>query len=371
MTSHVLNTSKHITHSTAKISALSFAMLLMQSNTALAAPGSLVQLIDNVANASYTVNDQTNLTLKSDSNKVRVKASEFGEYDIELNPATLQTVAPGDKVYWKNELINKSSNEILNVEISLETRSALSGLQFYVDSNKNGKLDGDEKWLPSGSQIQIKHGVEESIDIIVEALTEASATDGQEAEIKLGATVVEDPSVKKVVTDSLIIVENGIAFTDDTYNETQQSSQVGKDIYIKTSFAQCNLNATGQDYVWVTVTSAKTGDSVKLKALEIEQENIYNTGKYQLLVPTQNNTTKIADDGIIQTLDGDTLTATNVHCINPESGLEISAPELSTTIDMISPAGLVVEKTSEVRTAELGDYVNYTIKVSNNGKSTA
>ena len=47
--------SNRATLRTAKVSALSVAMLLMQSNMALAAPSTLVQTINNIANAVYDV----------------------------------------------------------------------------------------------------------------------------------------------------------------------------------------------------------------------------------------------------------------------------------------------------------------------------
>ena len=361
---------------TAKISALSLAMLLMQSNMAFAATVSNsaanpnLQIINNIANATYNVNSQSDVTISSTSNQLQVKASALSKYGIELTELPVQTVAPNKTVNWVNVLTNTSySNQ--TVELTLQPTS-VTNVKVYQDLNKNGIVDeGDIELQLNNFQTQIKIGHSESIQLIVQALSDANGKDGDTADIKIGAIVLEDPSVSKEVIDGLIIVESKIDFfEDDTYQKFQSSTQVGKDVYLQTSFAQCNLSATQQDYVWVTFSSAKTGDSLQLKALEIEQEGSYNTGKYQVLAPTQNNATKISADGIIQTSDGDTLTATNIYCTN-QLDLKISAPELSTTIEMISPAGLIIEKTSEVRTAELGDYVNYTINIRNNGNSTA
>jgi len=361
---------------TAKISALSLAMLLMQSNMAFAATDSHsaanpnLQIINNIANATYNVNSQSDVTISSTSNQLQVKASALSKYGIELTELPVQTVAPNKTVNWVNVLTNTSySNQ--TVELTLQPTS-VTNVKVYQDLNKNGIVDeGDIELQLNNFQTQIKIGHSESIQLIVQALSDANGKDGDTADIKIGAIVLEDPSVSKEVIDGLIIVESKIDFfEDDTYQKFQSSTQVGKDVYLQTSFAQCNLSATQQDYVWVTFSSAKTGDSLQLKALEIEQEGSYNTGKYQVLAPTQNNATKISADGIIQTSDGDTLTATNIYCTN-QLDLKISAPELSTTIEMISPAGLIIEKTSEVRTAELGDYVNYTINIRNNGNSTA
>lgn len=372
MTKSLMTPSNRTALCTAKISALSLAMLLMQSNMAFAAPTTLVQTINNIANASYDVNS---IKQNSISNQVQVKASALPEYGINLTQQPLRstvarTVAPNTLVNWVNVLSNTSYSS-QTVELTLQPTS-VTNVKVYQDLNKNGIIDsGDTQLILDNMSAQIKLGQSENIQFIVQALSDANGKDGDTADIKIGAIVLEDPSVSKEVIDGLIIVESKIDFfEDDTYQKFQSSTQVGKDVYLQTSFAQCNLSATQQDYVWVTFSSAKTGDSLLLKALEIEQEGSYNTGKYQVLAPTQNNATKISADGIIQTSDGDTLTATNIYCTN-QLDLKISAPELSTTIEMISPAGLIIEKTSEVRTAELGDYVNYTINIRNNGNSTA
>ncbi|MEC5210219.1 putative repeat protein (TIGR01451 family) [Psychrobacter sp. PL15] len=373
MTAHLMTSSKHMPLRTAKVSALTLAMFLMQSNTALAAPNPLLQFIENTANASYVVNNGTNFNLSSTSNQVSVQSSEFGEYDIELKKATLQTVAPGDKVYWKNELVNKSSNGVLNVEISLEKESALSGLQFYVDINKNGKLDGDEKWLPSGSQIQIKHGASESLDLIIRALTNDSTTDKDK--ITVGAIVVDDPSVNPAsakATNSLIIVKprlDFMLFSFNGYRNTPQ--QVGEDVFLEASYAQCNFNPDKPDQVWITIKSTNpptgSGDTYSLKATETGN----NSGKYQISAPTENNANAI-DDKIIQTLQGDNLLATLTDCIKEDGTREKITENISSNIVITNEEpSLQVTKEGNVRTAELGDYVNYTINVKNDGKETA
>ncbi|BBI68334.1 hypothetical protein PKHYL_25250 [Psychrobacter sp. KH172YL61] len=66
-------------------------MLLMQSNIAFAAPTTLVQTINNIANASYDVNS---IKQNSISNQVQVKASALSEYGINLTQQPLRTVAP-------------------------------------------------------------------------------------------------------------------------------------------------------------------------------------------------------------------------------------------------------------------------------------
>ena len=380
MTSHVINTSKHITHSTAKISALSFAMLLMQSNIAIAADDTNpnLQIIKNTANASYAVDS---VEQSSTSNQVKVKSSALPEYGIELTQPLIQTVEPNTTVNWVNVLKNTSYSS-QTVELSLDVAPSLSNVKVYQDLNNNGIVDGDDQQLLLDNlSTQIKLGQSESIQLIVQALSDANAQDGDTAEIQLGAVVTEDPSLKKVIaTDSLVIVKPDIGFKNEAFDSEPTSSQVGKNVYLETSFAQCNLQSDEKDQVWVTIKSANppvgTGDTYSLKAIETG----VNTGKYRLDAPTQNNANAI-NDAIIQTLEGDTLTATLDACIAPSVGLDEQPSasdlnkidrDLSTTIVIndTSPT-LQVTKEGDVKTAELGDYVNYTINIKNDGKSTA
>ena len=73
MTAHLMTSFKYMPLGTAKVSALTLAMFLMQSNTTLAAPNPLLQIIENTANASYVVNNGTNFNLNSTSNQVSVQ----------------------------------------------------------------------------------------------------------------------------------------------------------------------------------------------------------------------------------------------------------------------------------------------------------
>ena len=381
MTTRIQTALTHTSSRTARVSALTLAMLLMQSNTAQAASQSVLQLIDNVANASYTVNDQSDVTLQSDSNKVRVKASALPEYGIELTQPATQTVEPSTTVNWINVLKNTSYSD-QTVDLTLTVPDTLSNIKIYQDLNNNGIVDGDDQQLLLDNlSTQIKLGQSESIQLIVQALSDANAQDGDTAEIQLGAVVTEDPSLKKVTaTDSLVIVKPDIGFKNEAFDSEPTSSQVGKNVYLETSFAQCNLQSDEKDQVWVTIKSANppvgTGDTYSLKAIETG----VNTGKYRLDAPTQNNANAI-NDAIIQTLEGDTLTATLDACIAPSVGLDEQPSasdlnkidrDLSTTIVIndTSPT-LQVTKEGDVKTAELGDYVNYTIHIKNDGKSTA
>ena len=376
MTKSLMTPSNRITLHTAKISALTAAMLLMQSNMAFAAPTTLVQTINNIANASYDVNS---IKQNSISNQVQIKASALSEYGINLTQQPVRTVAPNTLVNWVNVLSNTSYSD-QTVELTLDVSPTLSNLKVYQDLNKNGIVDsGDTQLILDNMSAQIKLGQSENIQFIVQALSDANGKDGDTADIKIGAVVLEDPSVTSVsATDSLVIIESGIKFTTPKFDESKTISQINDDVYVSASYAQCNVQTDKPDQVWVTIKSPKTGDSYSLKAIETGN----NTGKYQLSAATQNNANAI-DDKLIQTLNNDTLTASLDACIAPSVGtgadelpnasdFTVRISDLSSQINIVddNPA-LVVTKESDVKSAELGDYVSYTINITNNGKSTA
>lgn len=379
MTFSVLNTSKSLTSCTAKVSALTFAMLLMQSNTVFAAPNANVQLIDNIANASYSVNGQTSITISSTSNQVQVRSSALPEFGITLSQLPVKTVAPNTIVNWSNTLTNTSFSD-QTVELTLDIAPSLSNIKVYQDLNNNGIVDSaDRQVILDGVSTQIKLGQSESIQLIVQALSDPNGTSGDTANIQLGAVVLEDPSVASAsAVDRLIIVQPEINFTTPEFDNDKTTSQIDDNVYIETSFAQCNVQLDKPDQAWVTITSSLTGDTYSLKALETGN----STGKYQLSAPTQNNANAISDT-LIQTLSGDTLTASLDACVAPSvstgpeqlpTGTDLTTvtEEISTQISIVNDnAALTVTKESDVRTADLGDYVNYTVSVTNSGSSTA
>lgn len=385
MTLSVMTPSNRTALCTAKISALSLAMLLIQSNMAFAATDSHsaanpnLQIINNIANATYNVNNQTDVTISSTSNQVQVKASALPEYGISLSQQPLLTVMPKALVNWVNVLNNTSySNQ--TVELTLNIAPTLSNIKVYQDLNKNGIIDGaDSEIIFDHLRAQIKLGHSESIQLIVQALSDPNGKSDDTADIKIGAVVLEDPSVAMVnATDKLIIVEPEINFTTPKFDDNKTTSKLDDNVYIEASYAQCNVQLDKPDQVWVTITSLLTGDKYSLKGIETGN----STGKYQLSAPTQNNANAL-NDKIVQTLKNDTLIASLDACIAPSVGtgaeqlpsegdFTVRIDDLDTQISIIDDsASLVVTKESDVKSAEFGDYVNYSINVTNNGESTA
>ena len=381
MTLSTLTPSNRTALRTAKISALTAAMLLMQSNIAMAVDTANpnLQIINNIANASYNVDNQTDVTISSTSNQVQVKSSSLPEYGLSLTEQPLLTVMPNATVNWVNVLSNTGYSD-QNVRLTLNVSPTLSNVRLYRDLNRNGIVDSaDSEIILESLSAQIRLGQSESIQLIVQALSDPNGKSGDTADIKIGAVVIEDPSVSAVsANDKLVIVEPEIKFTTPEFDETKSTSQIEERVYIDASYAQCNVQLDKPDQAWVTITSLLTGDKYSLKAIETGN----STGKYQLSAPTQNNANPI-DDKIIQTLANDTLTATLDACIAPSVGtgpdqlptnsdFTTVINDLDSTIAIIDDnPTLVVTKESETQSAELGDYVSYTINVSNNSGSTA
>lgn len=375
MTRSTMTPSNRTALCTAKISALSVAMLLMQSNMAFAAANPLVQIIDNLANIDYDVEA---IKQHGTSNQVQVKVSALPEYGISLTKQPVQTVMPNALVGWVNVLSNTSySNQ--TVELTLDVAPTLSNIKIYQDLNKNGIIDSsDSEVIFNNLSAQIKLGYSESIQLIVQALSDPNGKTDDTAEIQIGAVVLEDPSITANITDKLVIIEPEINFTTPKFDDNKTTSQIDENVYIDANYAQCNVQLDKPDQVWVTITSLLTGDKYSLKGIETGN----STGKYQLSAPTQSNANPI-DDKIIQTLANDTLTASLDACIAPSVGtgaeqlpsegdFTVSIDDLETQINIVDDnPSLVVTKESNVKTADLGDYVSYTINITNSGNSTA
>lgn len=358
-----------------RLTAVTAAMLLMQSNMIIEANASsnrsTLTQIENIAQSIYGVNGDISTPLNTSSNKVLTDYSSVPKFGLDLSQPPIQTVTAGTTVNWVNVLTNPSYSDE-TVDLTYRYPETLSNFKVYQDLNKNGIIDPEDPLLPS--QIQIGQG--ESIQLIIQALANESMKDGDTANIQIGAAVVEDPSVTAAATDGLIIVAPQINFMDPEFGSVNNQDQVGNDVYIEASYAQCNYQPNARDQVWVTITSPATGDTYSLKAIETGN----NTGKYRLEAPTQNNANAI-DDDIIQTLKGDTLKATLAACIDPSVGLDqiptsndlnfLDTP-ISTELDIVDQLpDLQIEKEGDVRMADVGDYVNYTIKITNSGEATA
>ena len=364
MTRYRINPSNRLATTAANLSALTAAMLIMQSNSIAAAP--IISVIDNIADAQYHINKDQNLVFNTTSNSVQIQSTTLKKYSVLLSQTAIQTVESGNTVTWKNRLTNNSYSDE-TIALTYEYPSTVSNFKVYQDINNNGLIDADDLLLSTSSQIKIGQG--ESIQLIVQALSDANGENGDTADIKIGAVILEDPSVMTVsATNRLLIVEPEIKFTTPQFDASKTTSQIGENVYLDASYAQCNINPNAPDAAWVTITSSLTGDKYSLKAIETGN----STGKYQLSAPTQNNANALNDE-LIQTLVNDTLTASLDACVNPDTNERIDiTSNISSKMAIVNQLPtLQVTKEGDVKSAELGDYVSYTINVSNNSGSTA
>lgn len=367
---HAVSSSRNPRYRVGALTALATSMLFMQANIVHAEDGKGITNISNIAQTEYSIGSARQ---NSVSNQVNFKSLTLPQYAIGITQPLLQTVSPDTTVEWINVLSNNGTFDE-TITLNYTYPSTLSNFKVYEDINKNGLIDANELALINPNQIKIGQG--ENIQLIVQALTDRNASTGDAAEIKIGAVVLEDESVTASATDSLVIVAPSIYFTTDLFSGSKGSSQVGDNVYLETSYAQCNVQPDQRDQVWVTITSPTTGDTYSLKAIETGN----NTGRYQLSAPTQNNANAINDE-IIQTVQGDTLSASLDYCIAPSVGLDQAPTKLdfTTQINNISSNIVIVNqsprlqvtKEGDVRSADFGDYVNYSVNVTNNGEAIA
>ena len=356
-----------------KLSTLATAVLLIQINPAQAADSqpnptqtstaqnsNHVISIDNTANASYNV-EKDNIPLQARSNTVDVQVFSLPKYAIALTQPLTITIKPAQEVSWKNVLTNTGALDE-TVAVNFAPPTTLSNFKVYVDLNNNGMVDAGESELTP--TVSLKAG--ESIHLIVTALASADFKDGDTASVNINAVVQEDSNVTAKATDGLVVIQPSINYKSPDYTQVVTQSRAGDLIYPEVGLAICNANPSAVDYVWVTVTSKKTGDIIKLKGVETGA----NTGRYRLSAPTELNANPI-NDGIIQTLNGDNLSAQATACETATGETtDIASYNIITDIDIINnQAILAITKEASVRTADVGDFVDYTVDVKNTGNT--
>lgn len=337
------------------------SILLSQVTPALADTRG-VSNIDNIANATYSVQGQEGHALSKTSNKVNVTVFSLPKYDISITQPLTITIKPGSEVQWQNTIENTGAFDA-TVDVHFNVPTTLSNFQVYVDSNNNGVIDSNES--PLEPNISLKAG--EQIHLIVKALTSANLTDGETLSVPISAVIQEDNSVHASASDKLVAILPSIVYKDSDYQNKVEHTQPGLPVFIEVGLAYCNADPMQVDNVWLNVTSSKTGDVIRLKAVETG----VNTGKYRISAPTELNANAI-QDAIIQTLDGDVLNAKAQQCESSTGNYtSITEPVFtSINVDNEQPA-LTINKEANVKTAEVGDFVDYTINVKNEGKSEA
>lgn len=234
--SKAVSSSRNLSYRIGALTTLATSMLLMQANIAMAAP--VVTIIKNTAQVSFNINDQNGKLFSSSSNTVQVEVSTPIVYGLSLSQGVQKTISPGAIASWVNVLKNTSTDEA-TFNMSLVPDKTLSNIRVYQDLNNNGIIDeSDREIILNNLTAQIKLQQAESIQFIVQVLISKDAQDGDTATIKLGVTIVEDPSVSAALaTNSAVIVAPRIDFMDSEFSEFKQKTQVEEDVYVQVGYA--------------------------------------------------------------------------------------------------------------------------------------
>ena len=151
--------------------------------------------IKNVAYATFTA--ANGKEQQSVSNTVEVNVSAL--YAITLTTPPVLDVEPSVRVIWANTLSN-NSNAPVNVQLEALTINELNNIKIYIDSNKDGQFDTNDQQLTTNVALQIG----QSVNLWVVATTSSNLTEGQQFNLPIKATVVEDTTAIATATDSAI-----------------------------------------------------------------------------------------------------------------------------------------------------------------------
>jgi len=141
-------------------------------------------------------------------------------------------------------------------------------------------------------------------------------------------------------------------------------------LYLEAQSTFCNFDRSAQNQVVLTVQSPLTGDIVEVLALETSS----NSGVYRVQLETQNNPTKNLADQILQTLRDDKVQINLTSCIQPDGTKQDPLVGINTSVDFNLPVDtrpLSVQKVASTNSAEIGDFVDYTVTVTHNGVGTS
>jgi len=142
-------------------------------------------------------------------------------------------------------------------------------------------------------------------------------------------------------------------FTSASYVTPSASGLTGSPLFVQVDAASCNTDPTRVLTAPVTLTSRLTGDVEILTAVE----NAPNTGlshSNRTYPPPTPRATCRSGDGIVEVLPNDVVTATVTHC---------GAGDVRRPPPVDRPGGLLIDKTADRITAQVGDFVDYAIKL--------
>ncbi|MEG0404689.1 MAG: SdrD B-like domain-containing protein [Acinetobacter sp.] len=195
-------------------STLTIAILSAQYGHAANVPevGSIIQ---NTAYATFIA--ANGKEQQSVSNTVEVSVSAL--YAITLTTPPVLDVESSVRVIWANTLSN-NSNAVVNVQLKAATINELSNIKIYIDTNKDGQFDTNDQQVTTSVPLQIG----QSVNLWVVATTSANLTEGQQFNLPIKATVVEDNNATTTAIDSAISYGAKLVATKDVLQKTFEPS---------------------------------------------------------------------------------------------------------------------------------------------------
>ncbi|MBF7687390.1 DUF11 domain-containing protein [Acinetobacter sp. EC24] len=176
------------------LSTLTVSILSAQDSYATNVPNAGTT-IQNIAYANFldTKNNQQQLA----SNTVQVNVEAL--YAIAFSASPVLEVEPSVRVIWANTLSN-NSNAPVNVQLDALATSTLNNVKIYIDTNKDGQFDDNDQEVTTSVPL----AVGQSVNVWVVATTNADLSEGQQLNLPIKATVIEDPQVMATTTDRAV-----------------------------------------------------------------------------------------------------------------------------------------------------------------------
>lgn len=196
------------------LSTLTISILSAQYSHAANIPevGSTIQ---NVAYATFTA--ANGKEQQSVSNIVEVNVSAL--YAITLTTPPVLDTEPNVRVIWANTLSN-NSNAPVNVQLDAVTINELNNIKIYIDTNKDGQFDTTDQQVMQ--PVSLKVG--QSVNLWVVATTNSNLTEGQQFNLPIKATVIEDTNATANAIDSAISYGAKLVATKEVQQKTFEPS---------------------------------------------------------------------------------------------------------------------------------------------------
>lgn len=196
------------------LSTLTISILSAQCSHASNIP-EVGRTIQNVAYATFIA--ANGKEQQSVSNTVEVNVSAL--YAITLTTPPVLDTEPNVRMIWANTLSN-NSNAPVNVQLDVTTINELNNIKIYIDTNKDGQFDTTDQQVMQPVSLQIG----QSINLWVVATTNSNLTEGQQFNLPIKATVIEDTNATANAIDSAISYGAKLVATKEVQQKTFEPS---------------------------------------------------------------------------------------------------------------------------------------------------